>query len=143
MRANEIVSRRVGDLDVDAEPERDRKHEVGTRKAHLRDWVIDHVHRICDAAKVPPVTAHAMRGLLATLTAARARRPLDCGDPRSREQAHHDARVRGAGCGNCRRGLVLLEGPCGHQTETAHISASRLVFPVEPRGIEPLTSRVR
>jgi integrase len=71
MRANEIVSRRVGDLDVDAEPERDRKHEVGTRKAHLRDWVIDHVHRICDAAKVPPVTAHAMRGLLATLTAER------------------------------------------------------------------------
>jgi integrase len=29
------------------------------------------VHRICDLAEVPRVTAHAMRGLLATLTAER------------------------------------------------------------------------
>jgi hypothetical protein len=33
--------------------------------------VIDQVHRICDLAEVPRVTAHAMRGLLATLTAER------------------------------------------------------------------------
>jgi integrase len=33
--------------------------------------VIDQVHRICDLAKLPRVTAHALRGLLATLTAER------------------------------------------------------------------------
>jgi hypothetical protein len=33
--------------------------------------VIDQVHRACDLAAVPRVTAHAMRGLLATLTAER------------------------------------------------------------------------
>jgi integrase len=40
-------------------------------KPHLRDWVLDQVHRVCDAAKVPRVTAHALRGQLATLTAER------------------------------------------------------------------------
>jgi integrase len=40
-------------------------------KPHRRDWVLDQVHRICDAAKVARVTAHAMRGQLATLTAER------------------------------------------------------------------------
>ena len=29
------------------------------------------MHRVCDEAKVPRVTAHALRGLLATLTAQR------------------------------------------------------------------------
>lgn len=42
----------------------------GVGKPHWRDWVIDNVHRICDLAKVPRVTAHAMRGLLATITAS-------------------------------------------------------------------------
>lgn len=50
--------------------------EITTRvtmpgKPHWRDWIIGNVHRICDKAKVPRVTAHAMRGLLATLTAER------------------------------------------------------------------------
>jgi integrase len=40
-------------------------------KPHLRDWVLDQVHRVCDAAGVPRVTAHALRGQLATLTAER------------------------------------------------------------------------
>jgi integrase len=40
-------------------------------RSHGRGWVIDHVHRVCDLAEVPRVTAHAMRGLLATITAER------------------------------------------------------------------------
>ena len=40
-------------------------------KPHWRDWIIKNVRRICDYAEVPKVTAHAMRGLLATLTAER------------------------------------------------------------------------
>lgn len=35
---------------------------------HDRGWVIDQVQRICDLAGVPTVTAHSMRGALATLT---------------------------------------------------------------------------
>ncbi|HEX4453221.1 MAG TPA: tyrosine-type recombinase/integrase [Kofleriaceae bacterium] len=35
--------------------------------AHWRDWVRKNVKRICGLAKVPKVTAHAMRGLLATI----------------------------------------------------------------------------
>lgn len=38
---------------------------------HDNAWVRKQVVRICKAAKVPEVTAHAMRGLLATLTAER------------------------------------------------------------------------
>ena len=34
---------------------------------HWRDWPCDQVKRICRAADVPEVTAHAMRGALATL----------------------------------------------------------------------------
>lgn len=37
---------------------------------HYRDFVRDHVHEICDAAKVPRVTAHAMRGLHSTIPIA-------------------------------------------------------------------------
>ena len=33
-------------------------------KPHWRDWVFGNVHRVCDLAGVPKVTAHAMRGLL-------------------------------------------------------------------------------
>ncbi len=112
MRASEIISRKVGDLDDDQsagdllwipcsktpagrrtlevpevlrpfllacaegkgphqylfECEREQD-ELG--KPHRRDWVIDQVHRICDDVKVPKVTAHAMRGQLATLTSER------------------------------------------------------------------------
>ncbi len=35
--------------------------------AHWRDWIRKNVKRICALAKVPKVTAHAMRGLLATI----------------------------------------------------------------------------
>jgi integrase len=34
---------------------------------HYRDWVRDWVHRICQAAGVPKVTAHGMRGLPGTI----------------------------------------------------------------------------
>ncbi len=95
MRANEIVSRVVRDLDDDGKllwiP--DSKTEAGRRtlqvpellrpllKAlaegkspeaklfghHWRDWVRKWVKRICEAAGVPKVTAHGMRGLHSTL----------------------------------------------------------------------------
>jgi integrase len=91
MRANEIVSRVVRDLDDEGKllwiP--DSKTEAGRRtlqvpellqlrlrglaegKApeakifghHWRDWVRKWVARICEAAGVPKVTAHGMRGL--------------------------------------------------------------------------------
>jgi len=38
---------------------------------HDRGWVLDQVKRICNLAKVPEVTAHGMRGALATLTLER------------------------------------------------------------------------
>jgi len=107
MRAGEIVSRRVGDLDDDATPgdllwipcsktpagrrtlevpevlqpfllrladgkSADRylfEHHPGTK--HHPSWVRAQIRRVCDAAEVPHVTAHFMRGLLATLTAER------------------------------------------------------------------------
>ena len=95
MRADEIVSRAVRDLDDDGKllwiP--DSKTEAGRRtlqvpelirpflkdlaegKAsdaklfghHWRDWVRKWVKRICDVAGVPKVTAHGMRGLHSTL----------------------------------------------------------------------------
>jgi len=107
MRASEIVSRRVADLDEDEAPGdllwipcskspagrrtlevpvvlrpllvaicdgRDRESYVFAREdggARCRDWIIANVRRICRAAGVPEVTAHAMRGLLATITADR------------------------------------------------------------------------
>lgn len=95
MRANEIVSRVVRDLDDDGKllwiP--DSKTEAGRRTLqvpellrplltalaegkspeaklfghHWRDWVRKWVKRICEAAGVPKVTAHGMRGLHSTL----------------------------------------------------------------------------
>jgi hypothetical protein len=49
-----------------------RPPERAAHKPHGRGWVSDQVHRICDPAEVPRVTAHAVRSLLATLTAERA-----------------------------------------------------------------------
>lgn len=43
-------------------------------KPHWRDWIISNIRRVCTLAKVPEVTAHAMRGLLATTTAERGSR---------------------------------------------------------------------
>jgi integrase len=95
MRASEIVSRVVRDLDDDGRllwiP--DSKTEAGKRTLrvpdvlrtylqrliggaeaeasifgeHWRDWPREWVQRICDKAGVPKVTAHGMRGLHSTL----------------------------------------------------------------------------
>jgi integrase len=156
MRASEIVSRRVADLDEDQAPgdllwipcsktpagrrtlevpgvlrqllvvcaegkggerylfECERPHERAKPKPHGRDWVIDQVHRICDLAKVPRVTAHAMRGLLATLTAERGlaghliAATLGHEDQRTTMKAY--AAPGSAAAGVNRRGLVVLEG---------------------------------
>lgn len=156
MRASEIVSRRVGDLDEDAAPgdllwipcaktpagrrtlevpdvlrplldacatgkgadrhlfECQRPHEIAKPKPHGRDWVIDQVHRICDLSKVPRVTAHAMRGLLATLTAERGlaghliAATLGHEDERTTMRAY--AAPGAAAAGINRRGLVVLNG---------------------------------
>lgn len=155
MRASEIVTRRVGDLDDDEEPgdllwipcsktpagrrtlevpEVLRPHLLacaeGKRpdrylfecerpqdpvgKPHTRDWVLDQVHRVCDAARVPRVTAHAMRGLLATLTAERGlaghlvAATLGHEDERTTMTAY--ARPGAAATGISRRGLKVLSG---------------------------------
>jgi integrase len=95
VRASEIVSRVVRDLDDDGRllwiP--DSKTEAGKRTlrvpdvlrphlqrladghepeallfgVHWRDWPREAVQRICELAKVPKVTAHGMRGLHSTL----------------------------------------------------------------------------
>lgn len=44
---------------------------VGVSGRHWRDWPRHQVARLCDAAGVPKVTAHGMRGVLATLTIER------------------------------------------------------------------------
>jgi integrase len=99
MRASEIISRVVRDLDDDGRllwiPE--TKTEAGKRTLpvpeflqpylrqiaegkgptdllfgrHWRDWPREWVQRICKAAKVPEVTAHGMRGLHGTLAVER------------------------------------------------------------------------
>jgi hypothetical protein len=150
MRASEITSRRVSDLDQDRAPGDllwipCSKTPAGRRTlevpevlrpmlvaccegkafaafifeteaggAHWRDWILHNVHRICDLAEVPRVTAHAMRGLLATLTAERGL----AGHVIAATLGHEDERVTmtayarpgAAAAGANRRGLVLLEG---------------------------------
>lgn len=156
LRASEIVSRRVADLDEDQEPadllwipcaktpagrrtlevsaelrpllsalaegkgaerhlfECQRPHERSARKPHVRGWVIDQVHRICDLAEVPRVTAHAMRGLLATLTAERGLAghliAATLGHEDERTTMHAYAAPGSAKTGALRRGLVVLNG---------------------------------
>ena len=150
MRASEIVSRRVSDLDEDSAPGDllwipCSKTPAGRRtlevpdvlrpllvacaegkagdaclfeteegKPHWRDWILHNVHRICNLAKVPRVTAHAMRGLLATLTAERGM----AGHMIAATLGHEDERTTmtayaapgAAAAGANRRGLVLLKG---------------------------------
>jgi integrase len=155
MRATEIVTRKVGDLDDDeaagdllwipcsktpagrrtlevpdvlrpllvacAEgktPDRylfecEREQDpIG--KPHRRDWIIDQVHRICDLVKVPQVTAHAMRGQLATLTRERGLAghvvAATLGQEHEREHERAYARPGAAQTGVNRRGLVVLNG---------------------------------
>ena len=153
MRASEIVSRRVCDLDEDdaaadllwipcsKTPAGRRTLEVPAvlrpllvrcskdkpadaflfqteeGKPHWRDWIIGNVRRVCGLAKVPPVTAHAMRGLLATLTAERGL----AGHLIAATLGHEDERTTmtayaapgSAKAGTNRRGLVLLKGGRG------------------------------
>jgi integrase len=160
MRASEITTRRVSDLDEDQAPgdllwipcsktpagrrtlevpavlrpylvacAKDKSPDrylfeasypasvIATRvtepgKPHWRDWIIGNVHRICGLAEVPEVTAHAMRGLLATLTAERGL----AGHLIAATLGHEDERVTmnayakpgAAATGVNRRGLTLL-----------------------------------
>ena len=155
MRASEIVSRRVVDLDDDEQPgdilwipcaktpagrrtlevpevlrahlltcaqaktperylfECEREQDA-LYKPHSRDWVRDQVHRVCDLAKVPRVTAHAMRGQLATLTAERGlaghliAATLGHEDVRTSMTAY--AKPGSAQAGAARLGLKVLNG---------------------------------
>lgn len=150
MRASEIVSRRVRDLDTDrvagdvlwipcsktpagrrtlevpgplrellvarvdgAHPER-FIFEASPGRPHWRDWIIGSVHRVCAAAKVPKVTAHAMRGLLATISAERGLAghliAATLGHEDERTTMHAYAAPGAATAGVNRRGLVVLEG---------------------------------
>lgn len=89
-----------------------RPHVRAAYKPHGRGWVIDHVHRICDRAEVPRVTAHVMRGLLATLTAERSLAghliAATLGHEGERTTMHAYAAPDSAKAGAPRRGLVVL-----------------------------------
>lgn len=156
LRASEIISRLVADLDEDQGPadllwipcaktaagrrtlevpaelrpllaglaagklrerhlfECERPHERAAHKPHGRDWVIDQVHRVCDLADVPRVTAHAMRGLLATITAERGLAghliAATLGHEDERTTMHAYAAPGAGAAGDRRRGLKLLHG---------------------------------
>jgi integrase len=92
----------------------ERPHERAAHKPHRRDWVIDQVHRVCDLAEVPRVTAHAMRGLLATITAERGMAghliAATLGHEDERTTMHAYAAPGSAAAGDRRRGLVVLNG---------------------------------
>jgi len=94
--------------------EASREHERELRKPHARGWVKAQIHRICDAAAVPRVTAHAMRGQLATLSAKRGVVghviAAMLGHEDERTTMHAYAEPGAAAVGTNRRGLVLLEG---------------------------------
>lgn len=150
LRASEIVSRRVADLDTDRAagdllwipcsktpagrrtlevPEVLREllvrcadgkaaerflFESEPGKPHWRDWLRKNVARMCKLAEVPIVTAHAMRGLLATISAERGlaghliASTLGHEDERTTMRAY--ARPGAAATGANRRGLVVLNG---------------------------------
>lgn len=164
LRASEIVSRKVGDLDDDQE-QADllwipcSKTQAGRRtlevpfelrplllvlcegktpnrylfecereqdaigKPHTRDWVLDQVHRICDEAKVPRVTAHAMRGQLATLAAERGlaghliAATLGHEEVKTTMTAYAKPGAEAAGVN--RRGLIVLNGGVQVRRNTA------------------------
>ncbi len=182
MRASEIVSRRVGDLDEDTAPcdllwipcsktpagrrtlevpevlrpylvalAKDKAPErylfeveyiAGKSKPHWRDWILHNVQRVCGLAEVPEVTAHAMRGLLATLTAERGL----AGHLIAATLGHEDERTTmtayaapgAAAVGIRRRGLTVLDGG-------AHASGRNRSLGQEPQGVrgEPTKSRVQ
>lgn len=150
MRASEIVSRVVSDLDEDAAPgdllwipcsktpagrrtlevpEVLRPFLVASAKgkaptsylfeaesgeAHWRDWIRKNVRRICELAQVPTITAHALRGLTATIAAERGLAghliAATLGHEDERTTMHSYAAPGAAAAGDRRRGLVVLEG---------------------------------
>lgn len=78
-------------------------------------WVLRAVHRVCKAAGVPEVTAHSMRGLLATITAERgmaghmiAATLGHADEGRLAMQAYARPGAKAAGIN--RQGLVVLAG---------------------------------
>ena len=90
------------------------ERELAKHKQHTRGWVIDQVHRICDLVGVPRVTAHAMRGLLATLTATRGLAghliAATLGHEDERITMHAYAAPGSAQEGAMSRGLAMLNG---------------------------------
>lgn len=150
MRATEITTRRVADLDDDQAKGDvlwipDSKTPAGRRtlevpevlrapllaccegkkrdqyifeaddgKPHWRDWIRKNVRRLCKLAEVPLATAHAMRGLLATLASERGM----AGHLIAAHMGHEDvrttmtdyARPGSEQLGTNRRGLKLLTG---------------------------------
>lgn len=153
MRASEIVSRRVGDLDEDAAPgdllwiacsktpagrrtlevpeairlplvacaegkaAESHLFEAEEGGPHWRDWIRAQVRRICGLAEVPEVTAHAMRGLTATIAGDRG----TAGHAITATLGHDDERTTRRSyaapgsfeAGERRRGLRVLEGGRG------------------------------
>lgn len=101
-------------------PAADPKKHKGPRhrRAHWRDWPRLQVHRICDLAEVPHTSAHAMRGLLSTLTM----RQGALGEIVADMLGHEDQRTTrdsyaapgAADQGMRRRGLQVLEGGRGN-----------------------------
>jgi integrase len=159
MRASEIVSRRVSDLDEDNAPGdllwiACSKSRAGRRtlevpeairgalvacaegKAgesylfeteeggpHWRDWIRKQVRRVCELAQVPGVTAHAMRGLTATIAGDRG----TAGHAITATLGHEDERTTKRAyaapgsfeAGARRRGLKVIEGGRGRGANEA------------------------
>ncbi|MBA3461076.1 MAG: site-specific integrase [Deltaproteobacteria bacterium] len=105
---------REGPTSKDPETPEAAAREALEGRAHWRDWIIGNVRRICQKAGVPEVTAHALRGLLATLTAERGLAghliAATLGHEDERTTMHAYAAPGAAAAGANRRGLVLLEG---------------------------------
>lgn len=85
----------------------------GLGRRRSRWWVLEQVERLCRAANVPVITAHALRGLLATLTLERGLAGhLVAATLGHDERVTHSAYAApgSAELGTQRRGLVMLEG---------------------------------
>lgn len=156
LRASEIISRRVADVDENRAPadllwipcsktpagrrtlrvpvelrplleraiankapdrylfEASRPHELGKGQPHQRGWIKDQVHRICDLAKVPRVTAHSMRGFFATIAFEQGvpgeviAAWLGHDEERTSETSYAQPGAKAAGVN--RRGLEVLQG---------------------------------
>lgn len=94
--------------------EASRQHELELHKPHARNWVKAQIRRICDLAKVPRMTAHAMRSLLATFSAERGTAGhalmvmLGHDDERTTDTSYIERGAKAAGA--TRRGFAVLQG---------------------------------